>query len=57
MDNPTFTERTAALKQAANQFKECAEIVLAEAQRMEVAQSRFAQRAGKRTSAPKRKAA
>lgn len=48
MANPTFAERTAATKQTAEQLKACADIVLAEAQRMETAQSRFAQRLGKR---------
>lgn len=50
----TFAERTAALKGVAAQLKACAETVLAEAQRMEAAQNRFAQRVGKRTSARKR---
>jgi hypothetical protein len=50
MDNPTFPERTAALKDAAAQLKACAETVLAEAQRMEAAEKRFAQRIGKRTT-------
>jgi hypothetical protein len=56
MDNPTFAERTDALKQTALQLKACAETVLAEAQRMEAAAKRFAQRVGKRSSAPKRQA-
>ena len=43
MDNPTFAERTAALKQAALQLKACAETVLAEAQLIEAAAKRFAQ--------------
>jgi ribosomal protein L17 len=54
MDNPTFAERIATLKEMAKELQQCAERVLAEAQRMEVAQSRFAQRV-KRTSAPKSK--
>jgi hypothetical protein len=57
MNTSTFAERTAALKQAALQIKECAEVVLAEAQRMEAAQSRFAQRVGKRPVARKREVA
>jgi len=57
MNNSTFAERTAALKHAALQIKECAEVVLAEAQRMEAAQSRFAQRVGKRPVARKREVA
>jgi hypothetical protein len=52
MDNPTFAERTTLLKEAALQLKTCAETVLAEAQRMEAAQSRFQRRLHKRT-APK----
>jgi hypothetical protein len=44
MDKSTFPERTAAMKQAAEQLKACAEVVLAEAQRMEAVQTRFAQR-------------
>jgi hypothetical protein len=42
------------MKQAAEQLRACAETVLAEAQRMEGAQKRFAQRVGNRTSARKR---
>ena len=57
MDNPTFAERTAAMKEAAQQLKACAETVLAEAERMEAAQKRFAQRVGTRGSARQRKAA
>lgn len=49
MKNPTFAERTAALKETADQLKACAETVLAEAQRMEAAQKRFDQRVGPRT--------
>ena len=41
---PTFAERTAALKDVAFDLKHAAEIVLAEAQRMEAAQGRFAAR-------------
>jgi hypothetical protein len=55
MDNPTFTERTAALKEAAEQLRTCAETVLAEAQRMEAAQKRFAQRVGNRPGPRKRR--
>lgn len=55
MDKRTFAERTAAMKQAAEQLKACADLVLAEAERMEAAQKRFAQRVGTRTSAGKRK--
>lgn len=47
---PSFGERTAALKKVAMQLREAAEIVLTEAQRMEAAQSRFQQRASKRTT-------
>ena len=50
MVNPTFAERTAALKKVAVNLAECAEIVLAEVQRMESAQIRFAERTGKRAS-------
>jgi hypothetical protein len=55
MDNPTFPQRTAALKDAAAQLKACAETVLAEAQRMEAAQKRFAEHVG--TGARQRKTA
>jgi hypothetical protein len=57
MDNPNFAERIAALKQVAKELQQCAETVLAEVQRMEAAQSRFAQRVGKRPSASKPKGA
>ena len=52
MDKPTFAERTAAMTEAAEQLKTCADTVLAEAQRMEAAQSRFQRRLHQRT-APK----
>lgn len=39
---PTFAERTASLKEAALQLGTIAELALAEAQRMEAAQARFA---------------
>ena len=57
MDNPTFAERTAAMKQAAEQLQACADIMLAETERMEAAAKRFAQRVGTRGSARQRKAA
>jgi hypothetical protein len=44
MDNPTFAERTAALKTAAQQLQAAATVVMQEAERMEAAQSRFQQR-------------
>jgi len=55
MDNPTFAERIATLKQIEKELRQCAETVLAEAQRMEAAQSRFAQRVGKRPAQRGRK--
>jgi ribosomal protein L17 len=55
MDNPTFAERIATLKKMAKELQQCAERVLAEAQRMEAAQSRFAQRVGKRPGQQGRK--
>ena len=57
MDNPTFAERVRAMKQIAEQLGTCAETVLAEAQRMEAAEKRFAQRTGNRVGARQRKAA
>jgi hypothetical protein len=50
MDNPSFAERTVALKDTAMQLKTCAEAVLREAQRMEAAQIRFTERVGGRRS-------
>lgn len=57
MKHPTFAERTAAMKQAAEQLKVCADIVRAEVERMEAAQKRFAQRVGTRTGSRQRKGA
>jgi len=43
-DKPGFEERTALMRNAAKQLRELADIVLAEVQHMEAAQSRFAAR-------------
>ncbi len=44
---PTFAERTATLKETAYAIKNAAEVVLAEVQRMEAAQARFAEKRSK----------
>ncbi len=46
---PTFTDRTTALRNVAEQLRAFAETVMLEVQRMEAAQSRFQQRVGKRS--------
>ena len=56
MDNPTFAERTAAMRQAAEQLQACSDIVRAEFERMETAAKRFAQRVGRGTGSRQRNA-
>ena len=52
MDNqPSFAQRAKLLRESALQMQTCAEVVLAEAQRMQTAQVRFSERAQKRTTA------
>ena len=50
----SFTERTALMREMAQDLKAIAADVLAEAQRMEAAQSRFAERGKKRSGAQRR---
>ena len=44
MSQPNFKERTENLRDAAQQLRSIADVVLAEVQHMEAAQTRFAQR-------------
>jgi hypothetical protein len=44
MSQPNFKERTENLRDAAQQLRSIADIVLAEAQRMDAARARFAER-------------
>ena len=53
MDNATFAERITALKNIATHLQAFAETILDETQRMESAQTRFAQRVSKRTKSGK----
>ena len=48
-DKFSFAERTALLRKTAFELKAASETVLAEVQRMEAAQERFAARGSKRT--------
>ena len=45
---PTFAERTAALKEVAVQLRTFAELIMREAQRMDAAGQRFANRSARR---------
>lgn len=48
MSQPTFPERTALLREAAQHLRAISETVLAEVQRMEAAQQRFSQKRSSR---------
>ena len=48
---PTFAERTAALKEVAVQLRAFGELIMREAQRMEAAGQRFANRSARRLPA------
>jgi hypothetical protein len=53
MENPTFTERIATLKEIATQLRTFAETILVEAQRMEGVRARFKERVSKRSGSPR----